>query len=108
MCGEAVAIEDVADECGECVVGEAEGAAFLFEWCWCEESAVQEWDVAERAGGGCTLAQWGVECAEEERFEETLVEMSASFELVCGVFEEEVAIAVEPTFCLEEREKQAA
>ena len=108
VCGEAVAIEDIADECGECVVGEAEGAAFLFEWCWCEESAVEEWDVAEGAGGWCALAEWGVECAEEEWFEEALVEVSAGFELVSGLFEEEVAVAIQPTFCLEEGEEQAA
>ncbi len=108
VCGEAVAIEDIADESRECVVGEAEGAEFLFEWCWCEESAVEEWDVAEGAGGWCALAEWGVEGAEEEWFEEALVEVSAGFELVSGLFEEEVAVAIQPTFCLEEGEEQAA
>ena len=74
MCGEAVAIEQFADQGCDCVVGEAQCVSFAFEWGWCEEPTVEEWDVTKGACGGCALVQWCVQRAEEEWTEEAMVE----------------------------------
>ncbi len=107
MCGEAVPIEHFADECGDRIVGELQCVALSFERGRCEEATVEERDVAERAGGLGALGWWRVEGSEEERAEESMMELSAEFECVDRSLQEEVPIAVEPSFRFEEREEEA-
>lgn len=82
--------------------------SFAFEWGWCEEPTVEEWDVTEGASGRSALVPWCVQRAEEEWAEEAMVERTAEFEGSCGMLKEEIAIAIEPTFRFEEGEEEAA
>jgi hypothetical protein len=106
--GEPIAIEQVDEQGGEGVVGEAHVSATAFERCGGEEAAVEEWDDAECACGACAFLGGGVEGAEEEGPEETFVQVSAAFEAIGGAVHQELPIVIEPAFRFEEREKEAA
>jgi hypothetical protein len=103
--GEAESTEDVGDEGGEWGVGEAERRV-VFEWGACEESAVEERDLAEVEGGGGAVAFRGVEGAEAERIEQAAVDLSAVDQGVFEVVSEELAIVIEPAFGFEEGEEE--
>ena len=71
-----------------------------------EEAAVEERDGAEGAGGGCAVAEWGVEGAEGQWGDEAWPEVSAIGEAGFSVSGEEGAIVVEPPFGFEELEEE--
>lgn len=105
---EAVAIEQFADEGGECIIGKLELMPLAFERGWREQSAIEKRDVTEGECGGCALGDRSVERTEEERAEELRVQCALLFENGCCVIKQEVTIVVEPPFRLEEREEEAA
>jgi len=103
--GEAVAREQAADHVGDRVVREPQLAVPTLERAAREETAVEEGYATEGPGGCGPRAHRGVECAEEQRFEEPAVQ-AASAGAPLHVMPQEGAVAVQPALGFEEGEEQ--
>jgi len=108
VCGKPVAIEQVADQCDKCIIGEAQRTARAFEWCGGEEPTVQERDLAECARGAGAFRDRRVERSEEEGAKQAFVQRPSLFELPRDVMEEKLAIAIQPALGFEEGEEETA
>ena len=105
---EAVPVENGADEMGNRVVAEAQRAAPLLECRWREQSTVQKRHRTEATGGRGAVAARCVERAEEQRTQQTLMQLAARLELRGGVMQQKVEAMIEPALGLEKSEKKTA
>ena len=108
MRSEAMAVEDRAHELGDGVVGAVQRAVPFFERGWREQAAIEKGDGAKVTCRGRAMTTWGVECAEEERAQQALVQLPSVLELCGGVVQEKIETMIEPSFCFKKREEETA
>ena len=102
---EPVVREQPSDHLGDRVVGESQVAVPSLQWAPREQSTIEEGHASERPCGGRALGDRRVERAEEQRLEQADVQAAPSGESL-HVMAKECAVAIEPSFGLEECEEE--
>ena len=108
MRGEAMAVEHRTYKVGDGVVATVQRAVPFFERSWREQAAIEKGDGTEEACRGRAMTTWGVECAEEERAQQALVQVASTLELCGGVVQKKIEPMIEPSLRFEKREEEAA